>query len=49
MNSLLWLIPIAIVLGLIGLAGFFWTIRNDQYEDPEGDAARILHSEDKPL
>ena len=49
MSALLWLIPIAIGLGLLGLAAFFWSIKTDQYEDPKGDAARILHSEDKPL
>jgi hypothetical protein len=27
---------------LIGLAAFAWTIKSDQYDDPAGDAARIL-------
>jgi cbb3-type cytochrome oxidase maturation protein len=49
MTSLLWLIPIAISLGAVGLIAFFWTVKSGQYEDTKGDASRILHSEDKPL
>lgn len=36
------LAPISIVLALGGLAAFWWTVRNDQYDDPAGDAERIL-------
>ena len=49
MTSLIYLIPIAISLALVGLTAFFWTIRSGQYEDSKGDASRILHSEDKPI
>ncbi|WP_460275170.1 cbb3-type cytochrome oxidase assembly protein CcoS [Celeribacter sp. ULVN23_4] len=42
MNVLVYLIPISIFLGGLGLAGFFWSIRSRQYDDPEGDANRIL-------
>lgn len=42
MNVLVYLIPVALVLGLLGLAAFFWMLRNGQFEDPEGQAARIL-------
>jgi cbb3-type cytochrome oxidase maturation protein len=42
MIDFFFLIPIAIGLGLIGLASFMWTLRNDQYDDLEGAAARIL-------
>ena len=42
MNGLLFLIPVALGLGLFGLAAFFWALRNGQFEDPEGAAARIL-------
>ena len=31
-----------VVLGFFGLGFFFWTMRTKQYEDPRGDAARIL-------
>jgi cytochrome oxidase maturation protein, cbb3-type len=36
------LIPVALGLGLAGLAAFFWAMRNGQFEDPEGAANRIL-------
>lgn len=46
MNILLYLIPIAFTLGLIGLVAFFWALANDQFEDLEGEAHRILHDDD---
>jgi cbb3-type cytochrome oxidase maturation protein len=37
-------------MGLIGLGAFWWTLRSGQYEDPAGDAARILVDDgDKPI
>ena len=42
MNIILILAPISVLIGLSGLAAFWWTLRNGQYEDPAGDAARIL-------
>jgi len=42
MEILSYLIPISLFLGLLGLAGFFWMLRDRQFEDPEGDANRIL-------
>jgi cbb3-type cytochrome oxidase maturation protein len=41
-NILVILIPAALVLGLIALLGFFWALRHNQFEDPSGQAARIL-------
>jgi cbb3-type cytochrome oxidase maturation protein len=51
MTSLVYLIPIALLLGGLALAGFFWTVRSGQYEDMEGNAARILFDDedDAPL
>lgn len=51
MNILMMLAPMSIFLGLVGVAGFWWTLRNRQYEDPAGDAARILLDDpaDRPL
>lgn len=46
MNGLLFLIPVALGLGLMGLAGFFWALHHEQFEDPEGAANRILMDED---
>jgi len=46
MNVLIYLVPIALGLGLIGLAAFLWSLRNGQYEDLEGAALRVLSDED---
>lgn len=46
MNGLLVLIPVALGLGLLGLAAFFWAMRNSQFDDPDGSATRILIDED---
>ncbi|MBU0645833.1 MAG: cbb3-type cytochrome oxidase assembly protein CcoS [Alphaproteobacteria bacterium] len=42
MNVLVYLIPISLLLGGIGLVAFFWSLRTRQYDDPQGDARRIL-------
>lgn len=42
MNVLVYLIPIALVLGGLGLAAFVFTVKSRQYDDPEGNARRIL-------
>lgn len=42
MNVLVVLIPVSLCLGGLGLVGFLWTIRSQQYDDPVGQAARIL-------
>ncbi|MFW8635420.1 cbb3-type cytochrome oxidase assembly protein CcoS [Cribrihabitans pelagius] len=45
MNVLAYLIPISLILGAAGLAAFVYTVRSNQYDDPEGDARRILSDE----
>ncbi|MEE9376239.1 MAG: cbb3-type cytochrome oxidase assembly protein CcoS [Rhizobiaceae bacterium] len=45
MNHLIILIPIALGLGLLGLAGFWWSLSSGQYDDLDGAAARILEEE----
>jgi cbb3-type cytochrome oxidase maturation protein len=42
MDVLILLVPVSLGLGLMGLGFFVWTLRHRQYEDPKGDAARIL-------
>jgi len=42
MNGLAFLIPIALGMGAMGLAMFFWAMRDGQYEDMDGAANRIL-------
>ncbi|MFQ5562791.1 MAG: cbb3-type cytochrome oxidase assembly protein CcoS [Parvularculaceae bacterium] len=46
MSVLVVLIPIALLLGLIGLLAFFWALRSGQYEDLDGAAERILLDDD---
>lgn len=50
MNILAFLIPISLILGGVGLVAFVYTVRSDQYNDPDGDAQRILNSDwdDRP-
>jgi cbb3-type cytochrome oxidase maturation protein len=45
MTSLLFLLPIALGLGTLGLAAFFWAMRNGQFEDLDGASMRILIDE----
>ena len=45
MNVLSYLIPISLTLGAVGLVAFIYTVRSNQYEDPEGDSRRILSDE----
>ncbi|MDE2578347.1 MAG: cbb3-type cytochrome oxidase assembly protein CcoS [Hyphomicrobiales bacterium] len=48
MNVLLFLIPIALLLGLFGLAAFVWSLRTGQFDDLDGAAARVLFDDDLP-
>lgn len=49
MNGVAVLIPVALLLGLLGLAAFFWAARGGQFEDLDGAALRILiDDDDKP-
>jgi cbb3-type cytochrome oxidase maturation protein len=41
-TSLLFLIPAALFLGLLGLAAYLWALKSGQFEDLDGAAARIL-------
>jgi cbb3-type cytochrome oxidase maturation protein len=47
-NGLALLIPLALLMGLIGLGAFFWALRKGQFDDLEGAANRILIDEDGP-
>lgn len=48
MSALLYLIPIAVGLGLLGLVAFLWALKTGQFEDMEGAASRILFDDDPP-
>jgi len=45
MQVLTYLIPISLTLGAVGLVAFIYTVRSNQYDDPEGDSRRILSDE----
>jgi len=48
MDVLVYLVPVALGLGLVGLAAFFWSLKNRQYEDLEGASLRMLSDDDLP-
>jgi len=49
MMIVLYLIPVTLFLGGLGLAAFLWALRSGQYEDLEGAASRILFDDDQTL
>lgn len=48
MINYFFLIPLALVIGLIALVAFLWALRSGQYEDLDGAATRILFDDDGP-
>ncbi|MBX9730802.1 MAG: cbb3-type cytochrome oxidase assembly protein CcoS [Sphingomonas sp.] len=46
MTILALLLPVALGLGLLGLAAFFWAARSGQFEDLDGAALRILNDDE---
>ena len=49
MEVLIYLVPIALTLGLTGLAAFLWSLKNGQYDDLEGAAWRAIMDDDSPV
>lgn len=47
MSVLLYLIPAAVFLGLLGLAAFLWALKSGQFDDLDGAAERVLYDEDE--
>lgn len=45
MSYLAWLVPVALGMGLVGLAAFLWSMRSGQYHDLDGAAERVLLQE----
>jgi len=45
MNMLIYLIPIALFLGGLGLFAFLWSLKSGQYDDLEGASWRILQDD----
>ncbi|MFM9269562.1 cbb3-type cytochrome oxidase assembly protein CcoS [Halomonas elongata] len=48
MSILYLLIPLSLVLFGLAIWAFFWAVNNDQFDDLEGPAYRILFDEDDP-
>ncbi len=46
MTALAWLIPAALVLGLVGLGAFLWALRSGQFDDLDGAAWRALEDDE---
>jgi cbb3-type cytochrome oxidase maturation protein len=47
MEVLVILVPLALVLGLVGLGAFLWSLKSGQYDDLDGAAWRAL-ADDEP-
>jgi cbb3-type cytochrome oxidase maturation protein len=47
MEVLVFLVPLALGLGLVGLVGFLWSLKSGQYDDLEGAALRAI-ADDEP-
>src|SRR4029079_19792734 len=47
MEVLVFLVPLALLLGLFGLLGFLWSLKNGQYDDLEGAAWRAISDDDE--
>ena len=48
MELLIYLVPLALALGALGLAAFLWSLKNGQYDDLDGAAWRVI-ADDEPV
>jgi cbb3-type cytochrome oxidase maturation protein len=46
MTVLLFLVPLALALGFLGLVAFLWSLNAGQYDDLDGAASRVLSDDD---
>ncbi|PPD43079.1 MAG: cbb3-type cytochrome oxidase assembly protein CcoS [Methylocystis sp.] len=46
MTILLFLIPLALLLGVAALAAFMWSLKSGQFDDLDGAAHRVLMDDD---
>jgi cbb3-type cytochrome oxidase maturation protein len=46
MEVLIYLVPLALLLGLLGLAAFLWTLNSNQYDDLDGAAWRAISDDE---
>ena len=48
MNVLVYLVPMAIGLGALGLVAFLWAMKTGQFDDLDGAAWRAISDDDLP-
>ncbi len=48
MDIIYLLIPLALVLLGFAIAAFIWAVRNDQFDDLDREAQRILFEDEQP-
>lgn len=48
MEVLIYLVPLALGLGLLGLIAFIWALNSGQFDDLDGARWRILMDDDLP-
>jgi cbb3-type cytochrome oxidase maturation protein len=50
-SYVVWLVPIALGMGVVGLSAFLWSMRSGQYDDLDGAAERVLlgKGDDRPI
>ena len=46
MNVVVYLLPLALALGFLGLGAFLWSLRSGQFDDLEGAGFRVLSDDD---
>jgi cbb3-type cytochrome oxidase maturation protein len=46
MEVLVYLVPLALMLGLLGLSAFLWSLKTGQYDDLDGAAWRAIIDDD---
>lgn len=49
MDVLVYLVPLALALGGLGLAGFLWSLKSGQYDDLDGAAWRAIMDDDDKI
>ena len=46
MDIMLYLLPVTLIMGIGSLLALFWAMKNQQFDDPKGDAERILRDDE---
>lgn len=46
MEVLIYLVPLALGLGFLGLVAFLWSLKSGQYDDLEGAGWRAISDDD---